>query len=142
VDTPASASKKALTVYRAMWTAFQKAQSIPDPTFAALAQNASGDALSTLTTGIAETKKDGLKGTGRAKLSPQIYEIAPAKAPTTVKIRDCLDTRGTHLVKVKPGGKPYHDPPGGLRLTLATIARGSDGVWKVIDIGVRDVGTC
>jgi hypothetical protein len=141
-DTPASASSKAVAAYVAMWTAFDAAQAIPDPAYPQLAQAATGEALETLTKAVADTKSKGLKGVGRAKLSPKVFQIAPTDHPTAIRIRDCLNTAGTRLVNATPGATPYRDTPGGRRSAVAFVDRQPDGNWKVSSVGVRDVGTC
>ena len=141
-DDAKSAASKSLAAYRAMWAAYEEALSAPDPSSPALQQTATGDALAILTKAIASAQAQGLKGTGGATFDPQVVKLAPAKKPTQVTIRDCLDTSKSHLVKATPSGAPYKDTPGGKRLTIAIVDRQADGVWKVSSVGTRDVGTC
>jgi hypothetical protein len=123
-----------------MWQAYDTALSIPDPKHPDLARYADGEALDLLTTGIQETKDEGLIGAGEAKLNPEVTSAAPVDAPTTVEISDCLDSTGTKLVRASPG-PPYSDSPGGLRRTTATV-QWQPGGWKVTRFAVQEVGTC
>jgi hypothetical protein len=125
-----------------MWAAFEKAMSIPDPRFPALLQTTTGDATSILVKAVQSAKDKGLKGVGGATFRPEVVEIAPAKQPTKVTIRDCLNTSGSHLVNATPGGTPYKDEPGGRRLAISIVERQSDGSWKVTGVGTRDIGSC
>jgi hypothetical protein len=141
-DDAKSAAQKSLSAYRAMWAAFEKALSIPDPGYPALRQVTTGDARTILVKTVQSAKDKGLKGTGGATFKPEVVEIAPSTHPTKVTIRDCLNTSGSHLVKATPGGTPYKDQPGGRQLTIAIVQRQDDGSWKVNSVGTRDVGTC
>jgi hypothetical protein len=123
-----------------MWRAYNTALSIPDPKHPDLARYADGEALSLLSTGIQETKDDGLRGTGDAKLAPEVTSAAPVDAPTTVEVSDCIDSSRTKLVRASPG-PPYSDSPGGLRRATATVSW-QPGGWKVTRFVVQEVGTC
>lgn len=125
-----------------MWAAFEKALSIPDPSYPALRQATIGDALTILVKTVQSAKDKGLKGTGGAKFNPEVVEVSPATSSIKVTIRDCLDTSGSRLVKATAGGAPYKDPPGGRQLTIAIVQRQDDGSWKVSSVGTRDVGSC
>lgn len=138
---PASVRRGALDAYRGMWSAYQEALRVPDPASAALGRYATGDALTTLTSGLRSVQQQGLKGVGVITVAPRITSVGPVAAPTEVEITDCLDDSRSRIVRASPGS-PYNDPPGGRRLTRATVTRQTDGGWKVSGFGVQAVGTC
>ena len=137
---PEAMVQAAVAAYRGMWAAYEAAIAVPGPTSPELARYATGDALASLVRGLTSVKDRGLRGTGKLTLSPQVTELSPVDAPTSVSIRDCFDDSATRLVRVS--GPPYSDTPGGRRLCLATVKRGTDGTWKVTSYGLREVGTC
>lgn len=140
-NSGAASVRAAITAYRGMWTSYDTAVEVPDPSSPDLRRYATGEALQTLTKGLQSVKDQSLKGTGELFLSPHVSEVSPASAPTNVGVRDCFDDGATHLVRVGPGS-PYHDIPGGRRLCTATIVLQPDGTWKVTRFALQKVGTC
>jgi hypothetical protein len=124
-----------------MWQAYNVAVHVPDPNAPGLALYATGEALRTLKEGLESLKKQALKGTGEVAVRPKVTEIAPAMAPTRIAVKDCLDDSKSKIVRAGPGA-PYHDTPGGRRLTTAQVERQADGSWKVMTFGAQKVGTC
>jgi hypothetical protein len=137
---PGAAGPDALAAYRGMWQAYTAALALPDPAYPDLTRYADGEALELLTTGIQETKDDGLKGIGDVTLNPEVASAAPVDSPTTVEITDCLDSTKSQLVRASPG-PPYSDSPGGKRRTTATVSWQPTG-WKVTSFAAQEVGTC
>ncbi len=137
---PQTAGRDAIAAYRRMWQAYQEAMAIPDPAYSDLARYAHGEALEILTKGVQSTKDGGLKGTGKVVLSPEVTSVAPVEVPTEVKITDCMDSSGSHIVRASPG-PPYSDAPGGRSRTTATV-RWQPAGWKVTSFGVQEAGTC
>jgi len=122
-----------------MQHAFQAAEQIPDPNAADLRTYAAGDALMLLTNGLTSLKRDGLRGTGETRFDPKVTELAPPASPTQARVEDCMDTAGSHVVKID--GSAYTDTPGGMRLAVATLEQ-VDGAWKVTGLGIHEVGSC
>lgn len=140
--TPAASSTQgAVVAYQGMWNAYLDALRNPDPHDPALARYATGAALKTLVAGVREVQDKGLKGEGEFILKPRIEEMEPASVPTKVRIRDCLDTAQSRIVRASHG-PAYYDKPGGRRLCIATVERQRDGSWKVISFGLHEVGSC
>ncbi len=137
----ASAVQAAVSAYRGMWDAYMRVLATPDPDSPELARYAAGNALTTLVDGVGDVRDQGLRGEGQFVLSPRVVEIAPAKAPTKVGIRDCLNDGAARIVASSPG-VGFSDKPGGRRLCLATIERQVDGAWKVSSFGLHEVGSC
>jgi hypothetical protein len=135
----ADAQRQVLDAYLGMQQAFARASEIPDPLYPDLSLYASGDALRTLTTGLASMRDEGLRSKGKTVNTPRVEELAPAKNPDTARVRDCMDTIKTVLYKAD--GTPYNDTPGGRRLVIATAKLTGD-TWKITGLGVRDVGSC
>ncbi|GAA1883897.1 hypothetical protein [Asanoa iriomotensis] len=129
-----------MDAYRGMWKAYVEAIRIPDPNYPDLARYSQGDALDVWVKGLTSVKDQGLVGQGDVTLSPAVKSANPNTTPPTVEIRDCVDSSKTHLKK--QDGSPYQDTPGGKRSTTATVARISEGVWKVTKIAIYGVGTC
>ena len=126
--------------YRGMWQAYIEAIRIPDPNYPDLARYSQADALNLLVRGLTTVQQQGLVGQGDVTLNPSVTAANPNTSPPTVELKDCVDTSKTRLVK--KDGSPYQDTPGGKRSAKATVARISDGVWKVTEFAIFGVGTC
>jgi hypothetical protein len=131
--------QQALDAYVSMQRAYQRAAETADPDHPDLARYAAGDALRRLRDGLTSIRDQGLRGRGEATYRPVVESVNPIDAPTTITVRDCMDTSATELYD--PSGAPYQDEPGGLRLVVATVEV-VDGTWKVTSFGVHEVGTC
>ena len=136
----ADGAPTAMDAYRSMWRAYVEAIRIPDPNYPALARYSQGDALDVWIKGLTSVKDQGLVGQGDVTLKPAVKSANPNTTPPTVEIRDCVDSSKSRLVK--RDGSPYQDTPGGKRSTTATVARVSEGVWKVTQVAIYGVGTC
>jgi hypothetical protein len=138
--TSGDGAPTAMDAYRGMWKAYVEAIRIPDPVYPDLARYSQGDALNVWAKGLRSVQQQGLVGQGDVTLKPSVKSANPNTAPPTVEIKDCVDSSKTHLVK--KDGSPYQDTPGGKRSATATVARVSEGVWKVTQIAIYGVGTC
>jgi hypothetical protein len=124
-----------------MWQDFAKAGTTSDWQSPALAQHATGIALSNMSRGLYADHYNGLVTQGTATHDPQTSSMVPPSDPNTVVVTDCSDS--THYLKYYgSSGKPANDGPGGRQLINATVQKQSDGTWKVSDFGVQAVGTC
>jgi hypothetical protein len=122
-----------------MWDAYVAASNGGAASSAQLATYADGAALEALNDGLARNKALGLVTRGVPRLSPTVTSAAPADAPTTVTVGDCVDD--SDWLQYRPDGQLADTKPGGRRSARATVTRGA-GVWKVASFGVQAVGTC
>ncbi|MFI7208442.1 hypothetical protein [Micromonospora aurantiaca (nom. illeg.)] len=135
-----SVDEAALAAYRGMWQAYAKAGLAANPDEPELARHATGQALSTLKTGLAKLRKDGEVIKGEYESDPHVVPASPSTEPVTVSVQDCLDTTRFLTYKAATGALA-DDVPGGKRAVRATVVRDGDG-WKVSSFGVQAVGTC
>jgi hypothetical protein len=135
------ARQQAIAAYLGMWRNFADAATTSDWRSPALAQNATGDALSTLSRGLYADHYNGLISRGRPVNNPQVSSVDPVDSPTTVVITDCGDS--TTWTKYRAdNGQPANDGSSGRRQINAIVKKAVDGSWKVTDFGVQAVGTC
>ncbi|MEV6523197.1 hypothetical protein AB0M43_14700 [Longispora sp. NPDC051575] len=139
VNDIGTASKAAEDAYRNMWKAFISASRASNPNDPELARYASGHALDVLMRGLQQSKDQGLLGRGEVILRPSVSGLEPATAPTKAAVEDCVDTSGTAMYKAD--GSPYQDSLGGKRSMSASLEL-IDGSWKVVNFGLKAVGTC
>jgi hypothetical protein len=139
-STPTEGAPTAVDAYRGMWKAYVEAIRVPDPSYPDLARYSQGNALNVWVKGLTTVQKQGLVGQGDVTLSPSVTAANPNTNPPTVEIEDCVDTSQTRLVK--KDGSPYQDTRGGKRSAKATVARVSEGAWKVTEFALFGVGTC
>ncbi|MEU8001627.1 hypothetical protein AB0B66_10740 [Catellatospora sp. NPDC049111] len=130
----------AVAAYIGMWRSYEKALAAGDPNTPDLRTFADGPALQLLTRAVRSSSEAGLRGTGTTALSPKIGGTYPVSAPTQATVTDCMDTSATRLYR--PDGQPYADIPGGRRQMTATVALAADGVWRVNQIKLGEVGSC
>src|SRR2546429_376721 len=81
--------QQAISAYLGMWRNFADAATTSDWRSPALAQNATGDALSTLSRGLYADHYNGLISRGRPVNNPQVSSVDPVDSPTAVVITDC-----------------------------------------------------
>lgn len=135
------AREQAIAAYLGMWRNFADAATTSDWRSSALAQDATGDALSTLSRGLYADHYNGLVSHGRPINNPQVSSVDPVDAPTTVVIADCGDSTTWNKYRAD-NGQPANDGPGGRRQINAIVQKALDGSWKVTDFGIQAVGTC
>jgi hypothetical protein len=131
--------QQAIDAYLGTQQAFLTATMTADPDHPDLTVYTAGRALDLLRNGVASIRDKGLRGRGEATFEPEVDQWDDLERPTTIIIRDCMDTSGAELYSVS--GEPYEDEPGGLQLVRATVEI-VDGTWKVTGLGVHGVGTC
>ncbi|MPZ28585.1 MAG: hypothetical protein GEV12_19840 [Micromonosporaceae bacterium] len=119
VDPHENPQQQAVDAYVGMQRAYLKATETANPDHPDLATYAAGEALQRLRTGVASIRDQGLRGRGEATFQPAVESLNPVDAPTTITVRDCMDTNETELYD--PSGEPYEDEPGGLQLVAATV---------------------
>lgn len=124
-----------------MWRDFADAAVTSDWRSPALARNATGAALSTLSRGLYADHYNGLVSRGRPVSNPQVSSVDPVVSPTTVVIADCGDSTTWKKYRAD-NGQPADDGPGGRRQINAIVKKAVDGSWKVTDFGIQAVGTC
>ncbi|MBB5157470.1 hypothetical protein [Saccharopolyspora phatthalungensis] len=140
--SPADAAREqAVAAYLGMWRNFANAATTSDWQSPQLAQNATGNALSTLSRGLYADHYNGLVSRGQPVLNPQVSSTDPASAPTKVVISDCGDSTNWTRVRAD-NGQPANDGPSGRRQINAIVKKAVDGSWKVTEFGVLAVGTC
>jgi hypothetical protein len=144
IPTPSSAPStdvqtQAIDAYLGAQRAYLKAAESAQPDYPGLATYAAGKAYELLKDGVKSLRDKGLRSRGETKFNPTIVSLEPPKTPTKVRIRDCMDTRGSQVYKAS--GEPYNDIPGGFRRVIADLEK-VDSTWKVTGIGIHGVGSC
>ena len=129
----------ALNAYSSLLQAYAKAGLTANPDEPDLAANADGAALKALRDALAGFKAKGEIFKGEYRSTPTVAAVSPTDSPTSVVVTDCLDTKN-QLVYKATGGLA-DDEPGGRRSTAATVRR-QGGAWKVVNLDVREKGTC
>ncbi len=104
-----------------------------DPAFS---HHATGEAFDELTSGLYSMNQQGLVSHGAPILHPQVTISTPSKAI----VDDCTSTTGW-LEYVAATGKLKNNTPGGNRLVESHVEL-ADGVWRVTDYAVGDLGSC
>ncbi|MEU5259745.1 hypothetical protein [Amycolatopsis sp. NPDC021455] len=142
VTQPADLAKqRAITAYVGMWSDMADAAVTSDWQSPKLAQNATAEALQTISRSLYADHYNGLVTKGRPINHPQVERVEPQADPTTVKISDCGDS--TNWLKYRAdNGAPADDGPGGHRRIEALVKKAVDGSWKVTTFAVHEVGSC
>jgi hypothetical protein len=130
---------QAIDAYLGAQRAYLKAAESAQPDYPGLATYTTGAAYELLWDGVKSLRAKGLRSRGETKFDPTIVSLEPPKTPTKVRIRDCMDTRGSQVYKAS--GEPYNDTPGGFRKVIADLEK-VDNTWKVTGIGIHGVGSC
>lgn len=139
--TPLDPQSEALATYRQMWSDFAVAGTTSDWKSSRLSQHATGIALNKLTQSLQRDNDKGLVSKGAPVLSPSVSTLDPKDTLRKVVVTDCGDS--TNWLKYrKDNGQLADDVPGGKRRINATVEKQADGMWKVSDFGVHEVGTC
>ncbi|MFD5089848.1 hypothetical protein ACFWMR_04565 [Amycolatopsis thailandensis] len=143
--TPASpseiAKQKAATAYLGMWSDMAEAATTSDWQSPKLAQNATGEALQTISRSLYADHYNGLVTKGQPVNYPKPSSVEPLDNPTSVTITDCGDS--TNWLKYRAeNGQPANDGPSGRRQIEALVKKAVDGSWKVTTFAVHEVGSC
>jgi hypothetical protein len=137
---PRTEVEAAVAAYTNMLNAYVAASNAGTDDTTELGKYATAAALQVLSKGLADNKAKGLHTQGTPKNEPpQVTSVAPASAPTSVRVRSCLDD--SQWLVYKGNGQPANETPGGRRQATAEVKK-TDGVWKVDSFGIRGVGTC
>jgi hypothetical protein len=132
---------QAVEVYLAMWHHMARAARTSDWRSPLLSKYATGDALTTISRGLYADHRNGLVTKGAPKNNPTVSQVEPPGQPTRVTITDCGDS--TDWLKYRADtGQPANDGPGGRRAITAVVELQPDGLWRVSDFAVQEVGTC
>lgn len=147
LSTPVAASpadlarQRATVAYLGMWQDFAAAGTTSDWQSPALAQHATGIALTNMSRGLYADHYNHLVTKGTATHDPHVSSVDPPADPTKVTISDCSDSR--HYLKYDDRtGQPAPDSPGGRQSITAIVEKQANGVWRVSDFGVHGVGSC
>ena len=144
-STPASpadiAKQKATAAYLGMWSDMADAATTSDWQSPKLAQNATGEALQTISRSLYADHYNGLVTKGRPVNHPESTSVDPLDNPTSVTLTDCGDS--TNWLKYRAdNGQPADDGPSGRRQIDALVKKAVDGSWKVTTFAVHEVGSC
>lgn len=135
------AAEQAITAYLQMWEDFTVTARTSDWRSPRLAQNATGQALSTLSHALYLDHLKGVVSHGRLILNPWVSSVDPPATPAIVVIADCLDS--TSWTKYHAdNGQLADDAPVGRHQIRAIVTKTADGSWKVTDFSVQQAGTC
>jgi len=135
----ALSEQQALQAYRGMWHAYAMAGQSTSSQNSDLDRYTDADALAALKAGLATNRSQGLISQGEPVTNPVVVQLDPPGAPTSVEIRDCLDT--TNFLRTKADGSSFTDTPGGRRQVTATVKKLADQ-WKVTKFIPGEVGSC
>lgn len=105
----------------------------------ALADHASGAALSTLVRGLYSYKRSGWVIKGTPVTHAHVTSLTPADDPTRAAVTDCFDD--THWLVYKASGGLADNTPGGHRRVTAVLQK-ADGTWKVTQLNTGAEGSC
>ncbi|WP_439382143.1 hypothetical protein [Amycolatopsis lexingtonensis] len=135
------AKQQATAAYLGMWNDMADAATTSDWQSPKLAQNATSDALQTISRSLYADHSNGLVTKGRPVNHPRVQTADPPAEPTTVTIADCGDS--TSWLKYRAdNGQLADDGPGGRRRIEALVKKAIDGSWKVTTFAVHEVGSC
>lgn len=140
--TPADTAKQqAIAAYVGMWSDMADAATTSDWQSPKLAQNATGEALQTISRSLYADHYNGLVTKGRPVNHPEVTSVDPLDQPTSITITDCGDS--TNWLKYHvDNDQPADDVPGGRRHIEALVKKAVDGSWKVTTFAVHEVGSC
>jgi hypothetical protein len=135
------AKQQATAAYLGMWSDMADAATTSDWQSPKLVQNATAEALQTISRSLYADHYNGLVTKGRPLNHPRVQAVEPLADPKTVTIADCGDS--TNWLKYRAdNGQPADDGPGGRRQIEALVKKAVDGSWKVTTFAVHEVGSC
>ncbi|OLZ55153.1 hypothetical protein BS329_03755 [Amycolatopsis coloradensis] len=135
------AKQKATAAYLGMWSDMAEAATTSDWQTPKLAQNATGEALQTISRSLYADHYNGLVTKGQPVNHPKPASVEPLDNPTSVTLTDCGDS--TNWLKYRAdNGQPANDGPSGRRQIEALVKKAVDGSWKVTTFAVHEVGSC
>lgn len=136
-----AAKSAAMTAYNGMWRTFVAAAATADWQSPTLGEYATGTALTTLTRGLHSDHERGVVTKGEPTHTTVVTAVEPLESPMRIVISDCSDSSGALKYRAD-NGQLVGNAAGGRRLINGIVERQADGVWKVSDFGVHEVGTC
>ncbi|GHH62486.1 hypothetical protein [Lentzea cavernae] len=136
-----SARDSAVTAYRAMWNVFADVGVASDPNSPLLGRHANGAALDKLKRSLQSDRENGFVSKGKPLLDPMVSAAEPHDDPKKITITDCGDSTNW-LKHHKDSGLHADNALGGRRLIKAVVDKQPDGVWKVSDYAVHEIGSC
>ncbi len=139
LPAPVMPGDAALAAYRGMfddWVAIAVTGDYQNPR---LARHTSGRALSLIYKGVYKDRESGLHSQGHPEISPKITAMTPQGSPDRASVSDCVDT--SSWLSYRSNGEVQSDPPGG-RHSVQALALKKDGVWKIDQLVIQNVGTC
>jgi hypothetical protein len=135
------AKERAVAAYLGMWSDMADAATTSDWQSPKLVQNATAEALQTISRSLYADHYNGLVTKGRPLSYPHVLSAEPSADPTTVTITDCGDS--TNWLKYRAdNGQPANDGPGGRQQIEALVKKAANGSWKVTTFAVHEVGSC
>jgi hypothetical protein len=134
------ARRDAVAAYVGMWKADAQASLTSDWQAPYLSHYASGSALQILTGDLYADHLNGLVAKGAPVDHPRVTSVSPPDKPTSVMIYDCADSR--NWLQYKTDGSLVDNTPGGMRRIAAEVRLHTDGLWRVTQFGVGDLGSC
>lgn len=135
----AQASQDALAAYRAAYADWVNAAKTSNYQDLALEHHMSGQALSFVSGSLRVHQVQGTVAKGEPVLRPTVGQMLPATDPTEVVINSQVDD--SNWLAYTSDGRLYDSTPGGCHQSQALVVK-KDGVWKVDQLAVNQVGTC
>ncbi len=133
VSARAAADRDAVAAYSGMVRTWVEAAKTSDAGSKKLRQYAQGDALKLLAGHLYAAKLQKKIVLGELSTSPAAIDARPVDVPTTVVVRDCLDS--TRWLEHKESGEPWDDKPGDRLEYQAIVLKTKEG-WKVDAIAI------
>jgi len=137
--TPSAADQAesaAIAAYTGMWKDMAHASDTANWQDKSLPHHATGEALAEMVSGLYSLNQKGLVSRGAPVLHPRLT----SSTSTAADITDCASTT-SWLEYVASTGKLKNNTPGGNRLVKAHVEL-ADGVWRVTDYTVGELGSC
>jgi len=99
----------------------------------------SGQALSYASGSLRVHQVQGSVAKGEPVLRPTVGQMLPAADPTEVVINSQVDD--SNWLAYTSDGRLFDKTPGGCHQSQALVVK-KDGVWKVDQLAINQVGTC
>jgi hypothetical protein len=137
IEDPSAA---AVAAYERYWRTVAEATAIPDPRYPALAEVASGAALTTAQE-LAQSALDaGERDTGAPTHSAAVTDTYPDDNPTEFVITDCSDSSDWITVD-SDTGEPVPGEEYGTRAIQALVEH-VEGKWLVTEVAIQGIDSC
>lgn len=137
IEDPSAA---AVAAYERYWATVAEATAVPDPNYPALADVASGAALTTAQQ-LAQAALDaGERDTGAPTHDAEVTSTYPEDDPTEFGITDCSDSSGWITVDAA-SGEPVPGEAYGKREIQALVVN-IDGRWLVTEVAIQGIDSC